>query len=160
MKKLSILTVAMIATLGLAACGKPEPVQKTADEQRAEALANSDKNAKLQTLLEQQRSVALANATSNAAAYFAANPRFDGSWKKMPHTDDQIGPACPQGSGWAWVNVMRVEGKNVEKIKLWCSTSSSSLNCYTEADFAKLPYAAQASKCDANLPYPLKVIGG
>ena len=22
------------------------------------------------------------------------------------------------------------------------------------------PYAAQAQKCDANLPYPLKVIGG
>lgn len=98
MKKLSILTVAMIATLGLAACSK-EPASKTADEQRAEALANSDKNAKLQTLLEQQRSVALANATSNAAVYFAANPRFDGNWKKLSHTDDQIGPACPQGSG-------------------------------------------------------------
>jgi predicted small lipoprotein YifL len=162
MKKLfapitGLLMAAMLA-LSLTACGQKEeaPRVKTADEQRAEALANADKNAKLQDLLEQQRSTALNNANKNAAAYFAANPRFDASWRKMPHTDDQITPACPQGSGWAWVNIMRVEGKDVEKKNIWCSTSSESLGCYIEADFKKGPHAAQADKCNADLPHPLK----
>jgi hypothetical protein len=155
MKK-TALVAALIAAALLAACGKNEPRALTADEARAEALANSDKNRKLQDLLEQQRATALNNASANAAGYFAANPRFDSSWKTIPHTDDQISPACPQGSGWAWVNVMKVEGKDVQKNKLWCSTSSSSLGCYIEADFVKGPNAAQAAACDPNLPHPLK----
>lgn len=149
--------IAMIIALSLAACDK-EPRPQTADEQRAEALANSDKNRKLQDLLEQQRSTALSNALSNAANYFAANPRFDNTWKTVGHTDDQISPACPQGSGWAWVSIMKVEGKEVSKAKLWCSTSSASVGCYIEADFLKGPFARQSTSCDANLPHPLKPI--
>lgn len=143
------------ACLAIAACDK-EPRAKSADELRAEALANSDKNRKLQDLLEQQRSTALDNAAKNAANYFAANPRFDSSWKTVAHTDDQINPSCPQGSGWAWVSIMKVEGKEVQKNRIWCSTSSQSVGCYIEADFVKGPYAQQAQACDANLPHPLK----
>lgn len=161
MKKLPItkkhlLAVAMIAVLS--ACGvKEQPARiPTAEEQRAEHLANSDKNRKLQDLLEQQRATALGNVETNARGYFAANPRFDSSWKIVGHTDDYIGPACPQGSGWAWVSIMKVEGKNVEKNRIWCSTSSASIGCYIEADFLKGPYASQSSRCDANLPHPLK----
>ena len=152
------LLVAATLTLSMTACGKNEeaPRVKTDDELRAESLANAEKNAKLQDLLEQQRSTALNNASKNAAAYFAANPRFDASWRKMPHTDDQITPACPQGSGWAWVNIMRVEGKDVEKKTIWCSTSSESLGCYIEADFKKGPHAGQADTCNKNLPHPLR----
>lgn len=155
--KLNIIIAALIVSM-LAACGKEEPRPQTADELRAQALADSAKNAKLQDLLEQQRSTALGNVAANAAGYFAANPRFDSSWKIIPHTDDYIAPACPQGSGWAWVSVMKVEGKNVEKNRIYCSTSSSSVGCYIEADFTKSPYAAQATKCDPNLPHPLKPI--
>ena len=155
MKKLALIFAAF-AMFGLSACGKHEAAPKTTEELRAEALANADKNAKLQDLLEQQRSTALNNATQNASVYFAANPRFDNTWKKMPHTDDQISPACPQGSGWAWVNVMHVEGKDVQKMKLWCSTSSQSLGCYVEADFQKGPHAGEEGRCDTNLPHPLK----
>lgn len=147
----------LIAAAALAACDKKEePRVPTADEQRAEHLANAEKNRKLQDLLEQQRATALSNVETNARSYFAANPRFDSSWKIVGHTDDYIGPACPQGSGWAWVSIMKVEGKNVEKNRIWCSTSSASIGCYIEADFLKGPYARQSTACDPNLPHPLK----
>lgn len=156
MKSLVSIFIAAILALSVTACGKhEEPRALTADEQRAAALANSEKNAKLQALLEQQRSTALANVEKSAARYFASNPRFDASWSKIPHTDDQITPACPQGSGWAWVNIMKVEGKDVEKKTIWCSTSSQSLGCYIEADFKKGPHAGQAASCNADLPHPL-----
>lgn len=153
--KRSILILAIAATLS--ACSEKEaPRPPTADEQRAEHLANAEKNRKLQDLLEQQRATALGNVETNARGYFAANPRFDSSWKIVGHTDDYIAPACPQGSGWAWVSIMKVEGKNVEKNRIWCSTSSASIGCYIEADFLKGPYAGQSTKCDPNLPHPLK----
>lgn len=157
MKKTILIALAFAAIASVAGCSR-DPAPLTSDQQREIALSNADKNRKLQDLLEQQRSTARDNATKNSASYFAANPRFDSTWKTVPHTDDQISPACPQGSGWAWVSVMKVEGKEVQKNRIWCSTSSSSLGCYIEADFAKLPYAAQAASCDANLPHPLKPI--
>lgn len=155
---MKLIIVAIAMAFAVTACGKKEgPVVHvpSAEEQRAEHLANSEKNRKLQDLLEQQRSTALNNATKNASAYFAANPRFDETWRKMPHTDDQISPSCPQGSGWAWTNIMKVEGKEVTKKTIWCSTSSSSLGCYIEGDFKKGPHAAEAETCNANLPHPL-----
>lgn len=156
-----VFIASLVIAAVLAACGKQaerpaEAAPSTPEQLRAEALAKSAENAKLQDLLEQQRSTALANAAANGASYFAANPRFDASWKTVPHTDDYINPSCPQGSGWAWLSVMKVEGKDVEKKIIWCSTSSASVGCYIEADFKKSPYAAQSTKCDPNLPHPLK----
>jgi len=159
MKKNRFAIAAILAAVAIliTACGKEEVARPpTVEEQRASALAKSAENAKLQDLLEQQRSTALNNATKNAGAYFATNPRFDTTWTKIPHTDDQISPACPQGSGWAWVNIMRVQGKEVEKKQIWCSTSSQSLGCYIADDFLKGPHAGEQSRCDSNLPHPLK----
>ena len=156
--KLKAAIISISAVLFIVACGQDNQRPPTTDELRAQALADSAKNSKLQELLEQQRSTALGNVSANAASYFASNPRFDSSWKVIPHTDDYIGPACPQGSGWAWASVMKVEGKNVEKKRIYCSTSSASVGCYIEDDFTKSPYAAQATKCDSNLPHPLKPI--
>lgn len=156
--RFAIAAILVAVAIMITACGKHEeaPHPPTAEEQRANALAKSAENAKLQDLLEQQRSTALSNATKNAAAYFAVNPRFDNSWTRIPHTDDLISPSCPQGSGWTWVNIMRVQGKEVDKKKIWCSTSSQSLGCYIEDDFVKGPHAGEQSKCDPNLPHPLK----
>lgn len=163
MNRRFVFAAALVAAATLAACGKQveQPAQaapSTPEQLRNEALAKSEINTKLQALLEQQRSTALANAGANGAAYFATNPRFDASWKIVPHTDDYINPSCPQGSGWAWLSVMQVIGKEVDKKIIWCSTSSASIGCYIEADFKKSPYAAQATKCDPNLPHPLKPI--
>lgn len=152
------LIIAAMLAVALTACGKKEEPIQTPEQLRAVALANSDNNRKLQDLLEQQRSTALANVATNAAGYFAANPRFDAGWKTIPHTDDHINPSCPQGSGWAWASIMKVEGKEVQKKTVWCSTSSGSLGCFIEDDFKKSPHAAQATKCNADLPHPLKPI--
>lgn len=154
MKKLALIIVAALS-IGISACGKAPEAPQTVEQQRAQNLAKADDNRKLQEMLETQRSTALDNATKNSASYFAANPRFDSSWSRIPHTDDQITAACPQGSGWAWVNIMKVEGKNVQKNKIWCSTSSRSLGCYIDADFMKGPHAQEAQGCNQNLNYPL-----
>lgn len=154
--KLQLPIIIFATTFALTACEKEQPRPPTAEEQRAVHLAKSDENRKLQDLLEQQRSTALNNAAANAASYFAANPRFDSKWKTVVHTDDYINPSCPQGSGWAWVSVMKVVDKEVSKERIWCSTSSSSVGCYIDNDFQKSPYARQAVSCDANLPHPLK----
>ena len=156
MKKMMSLFVAAAIALSISACGKQEaPQPPTVEQQRASNLAKADDNRKLQDMLETQRSTALENATKNAATYFQLNPRFDNTWSRIPHTDDQITAACPQGSGWAWVNIMKVEGKTVEKNKIWCSTSSRSLGCYIDADFTKGPHGSEAQGCNANLNYPL-----
>lgn len=162
--KFRFLMAALVMSVAtFAGCGKQEvepaaPAPSTPEQLRNEALARSTENAKVQALLEQQRSTALTNVSVNASTYFAANPRFDNTWKIVPHTDDYISPSCPQGSGWAWVSIMRVVQKEVEKNRIWCSTSSASVGCYIDADFTKSPYYAQASRCDANLPHPLKPI--
>lgn len=153
MKK--IITAVAIAAL-FAGCSQKEPAVKSSEELRQEALANSEKNRKLQDLLEQQRSTALSNVSVNVANYFANNPRFDSSWKIVAHTDDHINPSCPQGSGWAWASIMKVEGKEIQKNRVWCSTSSLSLGCYIEADFGKSPHSGQATRCNPDLPHPLK----
>lgn len=151
----SILILALTSIGLMTACGKAPDAPPTVEQQRQINLAKADENRKLQDMLETQRSVALENASKNAATYFQMNPRFDNTWSRIPHTDDQITAACPQGSGWAWVNIMKVEGKEVQKNKIWCSTSSRSLGCYIDADFTKGPHGAEASGCNSNLNYPL-----
>ena len=157
---------AAISAFGLSACGHKEepPRPLTVEEQRSNNLARSAENAKTQALLEQQRSTALENIKINVANYFAVNPRFQpaSDWSVIPHTDDYIDPACPQGSGWGWANIMNPKLKTPEgqptKFKVWCSTSSVSLGCYIENDFLTSPHGAKAKKCDADLPHPLRPI--
>lgn len=162
MKKLFTIAVAAVLSVLCVACG--DNTQSLTDKQKREQyLANSAENSKLQALLEQQRDTALNNVENNAQRYFATNPRFQpaSDWNIVPHTDDQIAADCPQGSGWGWANVMNVKLKDEKggptKIRLFCSTSSVSLGCYHENDFKQMPaQAAQAKKCDPNLPHPLK----
>lgn len=157
MKKNRFAIAGLLAAVAilLSACQKAPEAPPTVEQQRQTNLAKADDNRKLQAMLETQRSVALENASKNAATYFQMNPRFDNTWSRIPHTDDQITEACPQGSGWAWVNIMKVTGKEVEKNKIWCSTSSQSLGCYIDADFQKGPHARTAAGCNTNLNYPL-----
>lgn len=168
MKKLfSFIAVALITAVCLTACEKKSETHVvSADEQRAEHLANSEKNRKLQAMLEQNRSTAMDSIKFNAAGYFASNPRFQpaSDWTVIAHTDDYINEACPQGSGWGWVNVMNTKLKDADgkptKIRLYCSTSSSSLGCYKDDDFKSGPHSAEASRCNATLPSPLTPIKG
>ena len=136
MKK--FIALALVAILA-AACGKQE-------------VATSDR-------LEESRSIAKSNAELNAQMYRAANPRFTGDYSIIARSDDGQTPHCPQGDGWAQVSVMKVEGKAVDKTVLMCSTYSTSVGCYREEDFNKLPNLAnQNSGCSKDAPYPLPVL--
>lgn len=107
--------------------------------------------------LEDARTQARANADYNAAAYRAENPRFDNTWKLVGHGDSTQSPECPQGDGWATLSIMKVDGKDVTKMVLKCSTVSGALGCYTDADFVKKPFAKEEGNCqDVNkVPFPL-----
>lgn len=109
--------------------------------------------------LEEARSTAKTNAEMNAQLYRAANPRFTGDYSIVARSDDGQTPACPQGDGWAQVSIMKVDGKQVDKTVLMCSTYSTSVGCYREEDFNKLPnLAKQNTGCNTDVPFPLTVL--
>lgn len=132
MKK-KLLLVTMLLALG--ACGKKEVSFST---------------------LEDARSQAKANAEWNAAKYRADNPRFT-DHQIVSHGDSAQTPDCPQGDGWASMSVMKVEGKNVEKYTMKCSTVSANIGCYLDQDFKKKAYAQEDGQCQPTnkVPFPL-----
>lgn len=138
--KIGIL-VAAVAALVLVGCGKE--VEKVSFN-----------------TLEDARAQARLNAEFNAAAYRAENPRFT-DHKIVSHGDSTQSPECPQGDGWATVSIMSVNGKEVDKFTVKCSTVSAALGCYLENDFKKKPFATEEGRCqDVNkVPFPLPKIG-
>lgn len=65
---------------------------------------------------------------------------------------------CPQGDGWASVDLIDPNTKQpVQKLK--CSTVSVNIGCIKEDDFKSRPvYASQENKCNYTLPKNLKKI--
>ena len=138
MKKI-VITTAIIAAALLTACGEKQVV--TADR------------------LEEARSTAKANSEFNAQMYKAANPRFTSDFTIIGRSDDTQDSKCPQGDGWADLSIMRVQGKEVDKTSLVCSTYSASVGCYRKEDFEKTPNLAQQNgHCRTDIPYPLPVL--
>lgn len=138
-----VLTVAAAAVF-LPACAKKEP-----------EISHST--------LEDTRSRSRANALWNLQLYRAENPRFDGDFKIVSHADESITPDCPQGDGWAALSLMKVDptdAKKIEKYKVLCSTTSQSLGCYLESDFAKKPFSGDEGHCQplTKVPHPLPVL--
>lgn len=134
---MKLIAIALCAALALSACGsKEEPVSfATLEDARAQARANGEYSAQL---------------------YRAENPRFT-DHKIVSHGDSTQSPDCPQGDGWASNTIMSVNGKQIEKFKVKCSTVSASLGCYLEDDFAKKPFAAEEGRCQPinKVPFPL-----
>ena len=133
------ILIAALAALFLAACGKQEVSFSTLEDARAQARANGEYNAQL---------------------YRAENPRFT-DHKIVSHGDSTQSPDCPQGDGWATNSIMLVNGKEVEKFTVKCSTVSAALGCYLESDFIKKPFAAEEGKCQPTnkVPFPLPKLG-
>ena len=147
MRKTIIISTVVLSVI-LAACGKSEaPVTKL------------DTRVNFQTL-EANRTQAQANAEFNAQKYRAENPRFDEGFKIVGHTDSTITNDCPQGDGWASISIMKVDGKNVEKYTVKCSTVSGSLGCYLDKDFEKKSFARDDGQCQPQdkVPFPLPKI--
>ena len=110
--------------------------------------------------LEDARAQARANGEYNAQLYRAQSPRFT-DHKIVAHGDSTQSPDCPQGDGWATNSIMKVDGKNIEKFTLKCSTVSEALGCYLDTDFVKKPFAGDEGKCQPlnKVPFPLPKLG-
>lgn len=67
--------------------------------------------------------------------------------------DSTISSSCPQGDGWASVDLRTKDGATVTKLK--CSTVSASIGCLEESDFKTKSYAQQEGNCSSEIPFPL-----
>jgi hypothetical protein len=104
--------------------------------------------------LEDSRKQALINAEYNAKKYRTEHKRYAANGIIM-RGDSTINADCPQGDGWASVDL---EANNGKRTPLKCSTVSGTLGCWSKADFMLRSYANQEGQCDSNLPHPLPKI--
>ena len=133
-----VLISALIASAALCACGND--------------TVSADR-------LEEARQTAKANAEFNASMYKASNPRFTADFSIVGRSDTTQTAGCPQGDGWASMSIMKVEGKQVDKTALRCSTYSSSVGCYREEDFVKdKQLVSEDGVCRKEVPYPLPIL--
>lgn len=108
--------------------------------------------------LETQRAVANDNSRYNAQKW-----RADNGYEKngiLARGDSTQQADCPQGDGWASVDLTDPNTKS-PILKLKCSTVSGNLGCYKEDDFkARSNLANQENRCNTDLPVSLKKIEG
>ena len=70
-----------------------------------------------------------------------------------PRGDSTISATCPQGDGWASIDIMK-DGRVLAELK--CSTVSVNLGCMTKKDFTSRPhYSNQENVCNRDIPFPL-----
>lgn len=108
--------------------------------------------------LELQRSIANDNSRFNATKWRAENGFADTG--VLARGDSTQQAACPQGDGWASVDLVNSQTK-ATVVKLKCSTVSGNLGCYKDEDFkGRSQLASQENKCNAEIPKALKKIEG
>lgn len=100
---------------------------------------------------ESARKQAIENATFNAQKY---RRQYAADYRLIARGDSTISKTCPQGDGWASMDLE----KDGQKIKLKCSTVSESIGCMTSADFKQKAYAQEDGHCNKNIPHPLPKI--
>jgi len=132
MKK--IFTLALIASL--AACGKEDVSFNTLETARQQARENAEFNAQV----------------------FRSSMPGGGDLKIVSRGDSTQEPTCPQGDGWATIDILGADGAKHAKLK--CSTVSNAVGCRTDADFKESPYASEDGKCAplSKVPHPLPKI--
>ncbi len=118
--------------LMLSACGKEE-----------------EKKVSFETL-ETARLQANENATYNARKWRTDNAPNLKIKSRGDSTQDSL---CPQGDGWASIDLVTENG--VTKIELKCSTYSAAIGCVEKKDFLKRRYAKQEGRCNDEVPFPL-----
>lgn len=108
--------------------------------------------------LELQRAVANDNSRYNAQKWRAENG-FE-ALGILARGDSTQQATCPQGDGWASVDLIDAKSKQ-PVIKLKCSTVSGSVGCYKDEDFkARAVLAKQENSCNPEIPKTLKKIEG
>ena len=106
--------------------------------------------------LESARATVNANAHYNASKFRAENGYSD--LGLLVRGDSTQQPSCPQGDGWASVDLVHPDTKQpLHKLK--CSTVSPNIGCMLVDDFkSRVQYANQENTCNADLLYPPKKI--
>ena len=82
--------------------------------------------------LEQQKQIAIDNSLFNAQEFRAKDPRLV-NYKIISAPDSSQLPECPQGDGWATLELINTDSNDKEKIK--CSTYSKATGCFYDRDF-------------------------
>lgn len=118
-------------------------------------LAACSEKASFDTL-ELQRSVANDNSRFNAQKWRAENGHE--SLNILARGDSTQQANCPQGDGWASVDLIDAKTK-ATVVKLKCSTVSSAVGCSKDEDFkARAVLAQQENRCNTDIPKTLKKI--
>ena len=63
---------------------------------------------------------------------------------------------CPQGDGWASVDL--INRTNSQTIKMKCSTVSIGIGCISAEDFKNKRFAQEEDRCNSDIPFPLPKI--
>jgi hypothetical protein len=108
--------------------------------------------------LETARKQAKENAEFNAKVWRAQTPAY-AQLSMIGRGDSTQTPDCPQGDGWASMDL--VDPNNpARKVALKCSTVSDSVGCREGNDFKGSPFAGDDGKCQPveKAPHPLPKI--
>jgi hypothetical protein len=137
LSKLTVLALLVVATLTLGAC--------------------SGKDVSFDTL-ETARKQAKDNAEYNAKAWRAQTPAY-APLALISRGDSSQTPDCPQGDGWASMDLVNPNNP-AEKVQLKCSTVSDSVGCREANDFKSSPFANEDGRCQptTKVPHPLPKI--
>lgn len=129
MKRFAITLIVAL----LAACGQKDVSFDTLETARAQSRSNADFNAK--------------KWRADTKLYADANLVIKG--------DSSQTPQCPQGDGWASIEILNATGQKITGLK--CSTVSLSVGCRVDADFKSSPYANEDGSCQptTKVPHPL-----
>jgi hypothetical protein len=106
--------------------------------------------------LETQRAIANDNSRYNAQKWRAENGHE--KFGILTRGDSTQQAKCPQGDGWASVDLTDPQSKQ-PVVKLKCSTVSANVGCIRDEDFkARTVLAKQENSCNADIPKNLKKI--
>ena len=135
-KTLSIIALSIGAFL-LAACGSKDVSFDTLETARKQAKDNAEYNAK---------------------AWRAQTPAY-AKLSLISRGDSSQTPSCPQGDGWASIDLVNPDNPG-QKLGLKCSTVSDSVGCRESNDFKSSPFANEDGSCQSTtkVPHPLPKI--
>lgn len=121
------------------------------------ALTACSKNEASFASLEEAKGTARENSMFNAQMYRQSNILYKG-WDIIGRGDSTQSNACPQGDGWATIELVSPEKTRLVKAK--CSTVSGNTGCLDDADFKTKPFASEDGMCAPTnrVPYPLPKI--
>lgn len=117
------------------------------------ALAGCGKDVSFDTL-ETARKQAKENAEFNGRKWRAETKIYAES-NMISRGDSTQAPECPQGDGWASIDIVSAVG--LVQTKLKCSTVSDSVGCLEDKDFKTKSYANEDGQCapTSKVPFPI-----